>query len=96
MSAVYTSAPAKVILFGEHLVVHGATAITTALDLRTFARVAPVSGDAEPRIHINLPDIHAVANILIKDLDYSGAFVGQEVGGLFCARFLRHCRVANV
>lgn len=77
MSTVYTSAPAKVILFGEHLVVHGATAITTALDLRTFVRLTPVSGDAEPTIHVNLPDIHAVVKIPIKDLAYSGACVSQ-------------------
>lgn len=33
------SAPGKLILFGEHAVVHGEPAIATALSLRTFCQV---------------------------------------------------------
>lgn len=72
MSIVHTSAPAKVILFGEHLVVHGATALSTALDLRTFVRLQPVTGLSEPSIHIILPDIKVDVTIPFSSLQYTG------------------------
>lgn len=72
MTETITSAPAKVILFGEHLVVHGATALTTALDLRTYVRLSALQGETHPLIHINLPDIKADVKIAIADLKYTG------------------------
>ncbi len=40
VGAVCASAPGKVILFGEHAVVHGSAAIAAALrDLRVYVRV---------------------------------------------------------
>ncbi len=45
MDAVYTSAPAKIILFGEHGVNRQQPALATAADLRTYCRVQP-RGDA--------------------------------------------------
>lgn len=73
MSAVITSAPAKVILFGDHFVVHGATALTTALDLRTFVRVQASTGTTTPSIHIVLPDINVDVTVPLASLQYSGA-----------------------
>lgn len=45
MDAVYTSAPAKVILFGEHGVNRQQPALATAADLRTYCRVQPRGDD---------------------------------------------------
>ncbi|KAM9371602.1 mevalonate kinase [Phaethornis superciliosus] len=51
------SAPGKVILHGEHAVVHGKVALAVALDLRTFLRLQP---SAEPRVCIRLPSVGVV------------------------------------
>jgi mevalonate kinase len=58
------SAPAKVILFGEHFVVYGEPAIVLAIDKRAYAR-ATLRNDA--RIYINS-----------RDLEASGFFVGNR------------------
>ncbi len=51
------SAPGKVILSGEHAVVHGKLAVATVLDKQTFVEFAPT---AEPAIEFilnaNVPD----------------------------------------
>lgn len=88
MSIVHTSAPAKVILFGEHLVVHGATALSTALDLRTYIRLQPLTGLAEPSVHIILPDISVDVTIPLASIQYTGM---QRLKSLFTfsKRFFR-------
>lgn len=49
------SAPAKIILFGEHAAVYGAPALSFAINLRTFASV---HSDGDDRIlHLQLYDI---------------------------------------
>ncbi|KGL89465.1 Mevalonate kinase [Charadrius vociferus] len=51
------SAPGKVILHGEHAVVHGKVALAVALDLRTFLRLRPC---AEGRVCVRLPGVGVV------------------------------------
>ncbi|XP_007448285.1 PREDICTED: mevalonate kinase isoform X2 [Lipotes vexillifer] len=48
------SAPGKVILHGEHAVVHGKIALSVALNLRTFLRLQPHSNG---KVGLNLPNI---------------------------------------
>uniref|UniRef100_A0A8C9BAG7 mevalonate kinase n=1 Tax=Phocoena sinus TaxID=42100 RepID=A0A8C9BAG7_PHOSS len=48
------SAPGKVILHGEHAVVHGKVALAVALNLRTFLRLQPHSNG---KVDLNLPNI---------------------------------------
>ncbi|XP_074743834.1 mevalonate kinase isoform X1 [Strix uralensis] len=51
------SAPGKVILHGEHAVVHGKVALAVALDLRTFLRLRP---SGEGRVCVRLPGVGVV------------------------------------
>ncbi|XP_055092662.1 mevalonate kinase isoform X8 [Symphalangus syndactylus] len=48
------SAPGKVILHGEHAVVHGKVALAVALNLRTFLRLQPHSNG---KVDLSLPNI---------------------------------------
>uniref|UniRef100_A0A8C1I3D1 Mevalonate kinase n=1 Tax=Cyprinus carpio carpio TaxID=630221 RepID=A0A8C1I3D1_CYPCA len=50
----FVSAPGKVILHGEHSVVHGQVALAVSLNLRTFLRLQSTSSG---EVHINLPNI---------------------------------------
>lgn len=57
---VVASAPAKVILFGEHFVVHGEPAIVVAIDKRVYAKVELRTDD---KIHV-----------ISKNLNIAGSF----------------------
>ncbi|KAJ7086102.1 Cys/Met metabolism PLP-dependent enzyme-domain-containing protein [Mycena belliarum] len=46
----FVSAPGKVILFGEHAVVHGATAVAASVDLRCYGLTSP-RGDGTLSVH---------------------------------------------
>lgn len=53
-TSLVVSAPGKVILFGEHAVVHGVTAIAAATALRCYGRVSP---RADHHVKLEMPDI---------------------------------------
>ncbi|XP_068937730.1 mevalonate kinase [Petaurus breviceps papuanus] len=54
--ALLVSAPGKVILHGEHAVVHGKVALAEALNLRTFLRIKP---HKDGKVRLSLPNIGA-------------------------------------
>ncbi|XP_020863711.1 mevalonate kinase isoform X3 [Phascolarctos cinereus] len=54
--ALLVSAPGKVILHGEHAVVHGKIALAEALNLRTFLRIKPRKDE---KVRLSLPNIGA-------------------------------------
>jgi len=51
------TAPAKVILHGEHSVVYGKTALAASVDLRTSLSILPSKSD---KVELNLPDLNCV------------------------------------
>ncbi|SCZ87567.1 BZ3500_MvSof-1268-A1-R1_Chr2-2g05033 [Microbotryum saponariae] len=53
LESLIVSAPGKVILFGEHAVVHGITAIAGSVDLRCYAHV---ESRHDGKVALNLPD----------------------------------------
>ncbi|XP_054449954.1 mevalonate kinase [Pteronotus mesoamericanus] len=66
------SAPGKVILHGEHAVVHGKVALAVALNLRTFLQLQPHSNG---RVGLNLPNIGVkrawdVARLQLLDMSF--------------------------
>ncbi|XP_053444182.1 mevalonate kinase isoform X2 [Nycticebus coucang] len=68
------SAPGKVILHGEHAVVHGKVALAVALNLRTFLRLEPHSNG---KVGLNLPNIGVkqvwdVARLQLLDTSFLG------------------------
>ncbi|XP_040272524.1 mevalonate kinase [Bufo bufo] len=63
---LYVSAPGKVILHGEHAVVHGKVALAVGLNLRTFLRLKPSRDNNTMKI--NLPNIGAKLSWNISDL----------------------------
>uniref|UniRef100_A0A7I5E9E5 Mevalonate kinase n=1 Tax=Haemonchus contortus TaxID=6289 RepID=A0A7I5E9E5_HAECO len=62
---LYVSAPGKIILFGEHAVVYGRTAIAGSIDLRTYVSLFT---SADGRIYLSLPDLGVEKTWLLKDL----------------------------
>lgn len=70
MPAFITSAPGKVILFGEHAVVHGKSAIAAAISLRSYLLVTALS-KTDRVITLRFPDISLQHTWSIDDLPWS-------------------------
>ncbi|VDN03081.1 unnamed protein product [Thelazia callipaeda] len=62
---LYISAPGKIILFGEHAVVYGRTAVAGSIDLRTYISLFT---SADGRIYLSLPALGVEKTWLLKDL----------------------------
>uniref|UniRef100_A0AAF5PP20 Mevalonate kinase n=2 Tax=Wuchereria bancrofti TaxID=6293 RepID=A0AAF5PP20_WUCBA len=66
---LYISAPGKIILFGEHAVVYGRTAVAGSIDLRTYVSLFT---SADGRIYLSLPALGVEKTWLLKDLLRAG------------------------
>ena len=84
-----SSAPGKVILFGEHAVVHGKTAIATSLSsLRTCADLQILTNDVvEGKELTSLDLIQSIQNVhlILPDLGMNVTYVDlqQKANGFF-------------
>ncbi|KAI6239078.1 hypothetical protein M3Y99_00610800 [Aphelenchoides fujianensis] len=72
---LYISAPGKIILFGEHAVVYGRTAIAGSIDLRTYVSLFT---SADGRIYLSLPDLQVERTWMLKDLLKAGERLAAE------------------
>ncbi|CAJ0941634.1 unnamed protein product, partial [Mesorhabditis belari] len=72
---LYVSAPGKIILFGEHAVVYGRTAIAGSIDLRTYVSLFT---SADGRIYLSLPDLGVEKTWMLKDLIRAGERLAAE------------------
>ena len=70
MPAFMTSAPGKVIVYGEHAVVHGKAAIAAAISLRSYLLVTALS-KSQRSITLRFPDISFNHTWQIDDLPWS-------------------------
>ncbi|KAJ9475557.1 Cystathionine beta-lyase [Pseudozyma hubeiensis] len=77
-SSVVVSAPGKVILFGEHAVVHGVTAVAGSVALRCYANVSPRE---DGKISLDLPDLGVVHTWSIDELPWSSVPKSLQSGG---------------
>uniref|UniRef100_A0A2K5KNG5 Mevalonate kinase n=1 Tax=Cercocebus atys TaxID=9531 RepID=A0A2K5KNG5_CERAT len=80
------SAPGKVILHGEHAVVHGKVALAVALNLRTFLRLQPHSNG---KVDLSLPNIGIkwawdVARLQLLDTSFLGSHSVMQDGVQWC------------
>ncbi|KFD63412.1 hypothetical protein M514_08322 [Trichuris suis] len=64
-NSINISAPGKIILFGEHAVVYGRTAVAGCIDLRTYINLFT---SADGRVYLSLPDLGVERTWLMKDL----------------------------
>uniref|UniRef100_A0A915AFM4 Mevalonate kinase n=1 Tax=Parascaris univalens TaxID=6257 RepID=A0A915AFM4_PARUN len=72
---LYVSAPGKIILFGEHAVVYGRTAVAGSIDLRTYVSLFT---SADGRIYLSLPDLGVEKTWMLKDLLKAGERLAAE------------------
>ena len=70
MPAFMTSAPGKVIVYGEHAVVHGKAAMAAAVSLRSYLLVTALS-KSQRTISLRFPDINFSHTWTIDDLPWS-------------------------
>ncbi|MFH4974071.1 hypothetical protein AB6A40_000780 [Gnathostoma spinigerum] len=72
---LYISAPGKIILFGEHAVVYGRTAVAGSIDLRTYVSLFT---SADGRIYLSLPDLGVEKTWMMKELLKAGEKLAAE------------------
>lgn len=77
---LYISAPGKIILFGEHAVVYGRTAVAGSIDLRTYVSLFT---SADGRIYLSLPDLQIERTWMLKDLLKAGERLSGKLVKLF-------------
>ncbi|KAK0719710.1 ribosomal protein S5 domain 2-type protein [Lasiosphaeris hirsuta] len=70
MPTFMVSAPGKVIVFGEHAVVHGKAAIAAAISLRSYLLVTTLS-KSKRTVTLTFPDIDFNHSWIIDDLPWS-------------------------
>ncbi|KAF9999545.1 hypothetical protein BGZ65_005120 [Modicella reniformis] len=73
MPTYFTSAPGKVILFGEHAVVYGKVATAGSLGLRSNTLI---QNRTDGLIQVNLPDVQLVSAWKIKDIPHQTTWEG--------------------
>ncbi|EPX72733.1 mevalonate kinase Erg12 [Schizosaccharomyces octosporus yFS286] len=61
------SSPGKTILFGEHAVVYGATALAASISLRTYCRIEP---NEKPEITVKMQDIETNHSFPLESLPW--------------------------
>ncbi|KIM33447.1 hypothetical protein M408DRAFT_326161 [Serendipita vermifera MAFF 305830] len=85
----FVSAPGKVILFGEHAVVHGVTAIGACVDLRCYALA---SHRDDGKVSLHLPDLNNWRHAWdIESLPWDAVTptrVGEDHGPILDARLM--------
>ncbi len=77
-TSLVVSAPGKVILFGEHAVVHGITAIAGSVALRCYASVSPRE---DSKISLDLPDLGVVHTWSLDELPWAAVPESIQAGG---------------
>ena len=86
MNGVTTSAPGKLMLFGEHAVVYGYPCIVTAVDQRLYVSVRKNGMDA---FHLEAPDLGLQAySKTMQDLGGEGLPKGVRFVEMLYKRFL--------
>ncbi|XP_072335578.1 mevalonate kinase isoform X2 [Scyliorhinus torazame] len=70
------SAPGKVILHGEHAVVHGKVALAVSLNLKTYLRIQPCS---DQKVQLNLPNINVHLNWKPAALQFLQSAIDADV-----------------
>ena len=77
-TSIVVSAPGKVILFGEHAVVHGVTAVAGSVALRCYASVSPRE---DGKISLDLPDLGVIHTWKLSELPWDAVPKSIQGGG---------------